>query len=104
MAQLIANFFYGVGAMLITNVTMTMLTEFVPKKSTTGVAVTNLVRNTLACVAAVIAEPLINAIGNGWLFTAACLLCLISGLSLVLMRKNREKWSEKMRSAISQMD
>jgi uncharacterized membrane protein len=33
------DFFYGFGGMILTNVTMTMLTEFTPKNSTIGVAV-----------------------------------------------------------------
>lgn len=90
--------------MLITNVTMTMLTEFTPKKSSTGVAVTNLLRNSLACVAAVIEEPLAHAMGSGWLFTAACLLCLLSGGSLIFMRRNRERWSEKMKTVAAEFD
>ncbi|RJE25040.1 Major Facilitator Superfamily [Aspergillus sclerotialis] len=104
IAPLIANFFFGFGCMLITNVTMTMLTEFTPKKSSTGVAVTNLLRNSLACVAAVIEEPLANVMGSGWLFTAACLLCLLSGGSLIFMRRNRERWSEKMKTVAAEFD
>jgi hypothetical protein len=66
------------------NVTMTMLTEFTPKRSTMGVAVNNLLRNSLSCVSAVIAQPLFDAIGTGWSFTAACLFCLLSGIPLIL--------------------
>jgi uncharacterized membrane protein len=81
---LIGNFFYGFAGMILTNVTMTMLTEFTPKRSTMGVAVNNLLRNSLSCVSAVIAQPLFDAIGTGWSFTAACLFCLLSGIPLIL--------------------
>lgn len=72
--------------MLVSNVMTTMLTEFVPKRSSTGVAVNNLLRNSLACVALVVADPLINAIGVGWLLTMAAFICWLSGLVLIPMR------------------
>ncbi|KGO76907.1 Major facilitator superfamily domain, general substrate transporter [Penicillium italicum] len=100
LIPLIGNFFYGFGGMILTNVTMTMLTEFTPKKSTIGVAVNNLMRNSLSCVSAVIAQPLFDAIGTGWSFTAACLFCLLSGIPLILLRMKREEWSQKMRATL----
>ena len=86
--------------MLISSVTTTVMTEFVPRKSSNGVAVTNLIRNSLGCGAAIIAEPLIKAIGNGWLFTIAFFICLFSGPILFLMKRNRERWSEKMKTVV----
>ncbi len=41
----IANFFFGVGSMLVFGAATTMLTEFMPKRSSSGVAVNNFVRN-----------------------------------------------------------
>lgn len=84
--QCLATFFYSFGMMLVSNVMTTMLTEFVPKRSSTGVAVNNLLRNSLACVALVVADPLINAIGVGWLLTMAAFICWLSGLVLIPMR------------------
>ncbi|KAJ5375430.1 hypothetical protein N7517_007436, partial [Penicillium concentricum] len=100
LVPLIGNFFYGFGAMILTNVTMTMLTELTPNNSTIGVAVNNLVRNGLSCVSAVIAQPLFDAIGTGWSFTAACLFCLLSGIPLILLRIKRDEWSRKMRATL----
>ncbi|KAL3436761.1 major facilitator superfamily domain-containing protein [Aspergillus tetrazonus] len=100
---LIGNFFYGFAGMILTNVTMTMLTEFTPKRSTMGVAVNNLLRNSLSCVSAVIAQPLFDAIGTGWSFTAACLFCLLSGIPLILLRIKREEWSARMKVALGNM-
>ena len=99
---MIANFFFGFGFMLISSVTTTVMTEFVPRKTTSGVAVTNLIRNSMGCGAAIVAQPLINAIGNGWLFTIAFFVCLLSAAIVILMKRNRERWTEKMRSAIDQ--
>ncbi|PKX96937.1 putative MFS transporter [Aspergillus novofumigatus IBT 16806] len=103
LVPLIGNFFYGLAGMILTNVTMTMLTEFTPKRSTTGVAVNNLMRNSLSCVSAVIAQPLFDAIGTGWSFTAACLFCLLSGIPLILLRIKRDEWSARMRVALGDM-
>ena len=44
---MIANFFYGVGSMLIFAMVTTMLTEFMPQKSSSGVALNNLIRELL---------------------------------------------------------
>ncbi|KAJ5804113.1 uncharacterized protein N7518_000416 [Penicillium psychrosexuale] len=102
LVPLLGNFFYGLGGMILTNVTMTMLTEFTPKNSTIGVAVNNLVRNSLSCVSAVIAQPLFNAIGTGWSFTAVCLFCLLSGVPLILLRIKRDEWSRQMKATLGE--
>ncbi|RMD41538.1 hypothetical protein DV735_g3559, partial [Chaetothyriales sp. CBS 134920] len=67
--QLIANFFYGLGSMLIFGAVTTMLTEFMPRKASSGVALNNLCRNLLSSTGSLVGAPLINSIGNGWLFT-----------------------------------
>jgi Mn2+/Fe2+ NRAMP family transporter len=87
--------------MLIFNVTTTMLTEFVPNRSSTGVALNNILRNTLACIACIIAEPLITAIGTGWLFTGMSTVCWCSSVVLILMKRNGERWSEDMARKLS---
>ncbi|KAJ5496625.1 Major facilitator superfamily domain general substrate transporter [Penicillium fimorum] len=43
----------------------TALTEFTPKKASSGVAVANFVRNILACTGAVVTQPMLDGIGNG---------------------------------------
>lgn len=92
-----ANFFFGVGSMLIFGMATTMLTEFMPKKSSAGVALNNFVRNILSCVGSVVASPLIQAIGNGWLFTilgiAAFVICIIS---IMTMKKMGPRWRQAM--------
>lgn len=89
--------------MLASNVMTTMLTEFVPKRSSTGVAVNNLLRNTLACVALVVADPLIKAIGTGWLTTIAAIICWIGSLALVPMIYKADKWSKEMAEKLSKV-
>jgi hypothetical protein len=48
----IANFFFGLGNTLIFNMETTMLTEFVPKRPSSGVTLNKFLRNSLSCIAA----------------------------------------------------
>lgn len=98
----ISNFFFGVGSMVVFGLSTTMLTEFMPKRSSSGVAVNNFIRNIFSCVGGIIAQPLIAAIGLGWLFTGLAVICWISAFSVVwAMRKYGPKWrilmDEKLR-------
>ena len=43
-----------------------MLTEILPGRASNGVALNNLMRNVLSCIAAIVTEPLIQAIGVHW--------------------------------------
>jgi hypothetical protein len=81
---------------MISNAMTTMLTEFVPKRSSSGVAVTNLLRNSLACGAVVVAEPLMASIGNGWLFTGVSVICWASGIVIIVLKRNAGRWSKVM--------
>ena len=56
-----------------------MLTEFMPRKASHGIALNNFVRNVLSCVATIVAEPLMVAIGDGWLFTGLGVICITWG-------------------------
>ncbi|XMA13158.1 hypothetical protein WAI453_005949 [Rhynchosporium graminicola] len=97
IVPMIANFFFGVGSMIIFGVVTTMLTEFMPERSSSGVAVNNFVRNIFSCVGGVVAEPLIKAIGDGWLFTGLGIICWISAFGVVFsMRRFGPKWRVTM--------
>ncbi|KAJ6014552.1 hypothetical protein N7540_009143 [Penicillium herquei] len=96
LAPMIANFFFGIGSMLIFSMVTTMLTEFMPKKSSSGVALNNFVRNIFSCVGSFITAPIINAIGNGWLFTILGLLGFASASVIFLMKKYGPRWRLKM--------
>lgn len=75
----------------------TMLTEFMPRCASSGIAINNFVRNIFSFAGALAAEPIINAIGNGWLFTILGLWSLISGLAVIwTMRTQGDKWRQKM--------
>lgn len=83
---MIANFFFGIGSMLIFSMSTTMLTEFMPKKSSSGVALNNFVRNIFSCIGSFVAAPILSGIGNGWLFTILGLVCFASSGVLWIMR------------------
>ena len=86
LVPLIANFFFGVGSMLIFAMGTTMLTEFMPKRASAGVAANNFVRNIFSCTGAIVAQPLISTIGNGWLFTGVGVIAVASSIVIWAMR------------------
>ncbi|KAI0554481.1 major facilitator superfamily domain-containing protein [Xylaria curta] len=93
----VANFFFGVGSMLVFSMATTMLTEFMPKRASSGVALNNFVRNILSATGAVVGQPLIEAIGFGWLTTAVALIAFITAsTSLLLLRCNSQRWRKSM--------
>lgn len=83
--------------MLIFALTTTQLTEFMPKRASNGIAINNFVRNLCSFTGAVVAEPVINAIGNGWIFTILGLWSLVSGVAVIVAMKIKgEQWREAM--------
>lgn len=97
LAAVIPNFFFGVGSMLVFGAVTTMLTEFMPKRSSSGVALNNFVRNIFSCVGIIVTQPLINAIGVGWLCTMLALFSLISGnLCIFLLSRYASRWRKAM--------
>ncbi|PLN84056.1 MFS general substrate transporter [Aspergillus taichungensis] len=96
LAPMVANVFFGVGSMLIFSMVTTMLTEFMPKKSSAGVALNNFMRNIFSCVGSLVTAPIIDAIGNGWLFTILGLLAFASSSVLFVMRIYGPRWRKSM--------
>ncbi|EPS33330.1 hypothetical protein PDE_08292 [Penicillium oxalicum 114-2] len=96
LVPMIANFFFGIGSMIIFSMVTTMLTEFMPKKSSEGVALNNFVRNIFSCVGSLVTAPILDGIGNGWLFTILGLVGFASGSVIFLMRKFGPRWRKTM--------
>ncbi|KAI6456043.1 hypothetical protein MCOR17_008420 [Pyricularia oryzae] len=93
----VASFLFGLSSMLIFSAATTMLTEFMPSKSSSGIAVNNFVRNIFSCVGTIVTQPLIDAMGIGWLCTMIGLLALILGLgSVYSLKKFGPKWRKEM--------
>ena len=82
--------------MLIFAMVTTMLTEFMPKKASSGVAVNNFVRNIFSCVGGIVAQPLMDAIGNGWLFTGLGVIAAASSIVVWAMRHLGPRWRTSM--------
>ncbi|OLN85872.1 MFS antiporter QDR3-like protein 4 [Colletotrichum chlorophyti] len=98
----IGLFTFGASSMLVFGAATTMLTEFLPKRSSGGVAVNNFVRNIFSCIGAVAAQPIINAIGNGWLFTILGIFTWISGYICVwVLKKKSPVWRKSMDKALN---
>ncbi|KAL7271505.1 hypothetical protein RUND412_005735 [Rhizina undulata] len=92
VGAMFATFTFGFGSMLIFSMATTMLTEFVPGRSSSMVAVNNFMRNIFSCIGGVVAEPIINSIGNGWLFTIMGCLGLLSMSVLWVMHQYGPRW------------
>ncbi|EXJ95783.1 hypothetical protein A1O1_00907 [Capronia coronata CBS 617.96] len=101
LAPMFANFFYGVGSMLIFAMATTMLTEFMPRRSSSGVALNNFCRNIFSCVGSIVGAPLIASIGNGWLFTILGLWAFSSATVIWAMKRYGPRWREKLNRELS---
>jgi len=83
--------------MLIFALVNTMLTEFMPRRAASGIALNNFLRNIFSFTGAVVAEPLLGAIGNGWLMTILGIWSLVTGCAaLYAMRRWGERWRGAM--------
>lgn len=88
-----ANFFFGIGSMIIFGLITTMLTEFMPGKASHGIALNNFCRNILSCIGTLVASPIIDWCGDGWLFTFLGIWCLLSGIGTIwTMKHYGERW------------
>ncbi|KKK20329.1 putative MFS multidrug resistance transporter [Aspergillus rambellii] len=96
LAPMVANFFFGIGSMLIFSMVTTMLTEFMPEKSSEGVALNNFMRNIFSCVGSFVTAPIIEAIGNGWLFTILGLVAFASSSAIFVMKVYGPRWRQSM--------
>lgn len=78
-----------------------MLTEFMPKRSSSGVAVNNFVRNIFSCIGGIITAPVIHAIGNGWTFTIVGLIAIGSSPVIWAMRRFGPRWRASMEETVN---
>jgi multidrug resistance protein len=98
---MVANFFFGVGSMLIFALVNTMLTEFMPKRAASGIALNNFVRNIFSFTGAVVADPAMKGVGNGWLMTILGIWSLVTGCAaLWAMRTWGSRWRGRMVEAL----
>lgn len=89
---------------LLQSAATTMLTEFVQRRSSSGVAVNNFVRNILSCIGGVVTAPWVGAMNTGWVFTIIGLFCLFAGyLGIWTLRRNAPRWRREMDEALKDM-
>lgn len=94
---MVAGLVYGVFGMLLFGAVTTVLTEFTPKRSSSGIALNNFVRNILSCIATVVTQPIIDAMGTGWMCTMVGLFALVTTLgALIALKTQGQKWRVAM--------
>jgi len=89
----IGTFFFGFGMMIVFATVTTYLVDAVPGRSSSAVAMNNLIRNTVAAIGTVIGKPLIEALGNGMLFSILAGICLASSACIWAIMKVRCSWN-----------
>ncbi|PQK10292.1 hypothetical protein BB8028_0002g06160 [Beauveria bassiana] len=95
VAPMFANFVFGLSTMLIFSLAVTMLTEFIPRKPSSGVAVANFLRNIFSCASILLGDPLLRIEGDGWMFTGLAILAS-SGIGVVWWMRNKGAiWREQ---------
>ncbi|EFX03818.1 major facilitator superfamily transporter multidrug resistance [Grosmannia clavigera kw1407] len=104
VAPAVANFIFGFGSMLVFGVVTTMLTEFMPRRSSGGIALNNFLRNIFSCVGVIVAQPLIDAMGYGWLCTMVALLSWVIGNACIwALRRYSQKWRVEMDAKLNKL-
>lgn len=78
-----------------------MLTEFMPGRSASGVAIINLCRNILSCAVSVATNPWVDAIGTGWVMMIVGIWLSLLVVVMVLMYKCGPRWRTEMNDAMS---
>lgn len=92
---MIASFLYGISSMTVFGTCMTYLIDTLPGRGSSGVAVNNLCRMTMAAVATFIAQPMQDsAMGFGWMYTFWGLLGLLFIVFPLAIKKWGTKWRE----------
>ena len=95
LRQMIGGLLFGASSMILFGLVTTMVMEFLPNKPASGVALNSMGRNLFACVGFAIAQPPVNVMGNGWLFTAAGIVMLMTGfLAVGGLRRYGAGWRE----------
>jgi multidrug resistance protein len=94
---MVASVCYGVFGMILYGAVTTVLTEFTPRRASSGIALNNFVRNILSCIAAVVTQPLIDAMGTGWMCTMIGLFALVTTVAtLIALKTQGPKWRVTM--------
>lgn len=94
VVPLVGTAIFGFASMLIIGATSTCLVDTLPGRGATGIALNNLIRQTLAAIATFVVDPLLLAIGAGVLFSILSGIIVISSFSLYYLKKHAEYYRE----------
>lgn len=94
VTPLIGTALFGFASMLVIGATVTYLVDTLPGKGATGVALNNLIRQTIAAIATFVVEPLLRAIGPGILFSILMGIITLAALTLVVLKRNGAYYRE----------
>ena len=71
-----------------------MVTEYVPRRSASMVALNSFGRNIFAAVGGATTQPLLSALGSGWVYTGVSLIFAANALAIFTIRKKGRKWRQ----------
>ncbi|CUM47363.1 unnamed protein product [Debaryomyces tyrocola] len=94
VTPLIGTALFGFASMLVIGATVTYLVDTLPGKGATGVALNNLIRQTIAAIATFVVEPLLRAIGPGILFSILMGIMTVAAFTLVVLKRNGAYYRE----------
>lgn len=94
VTPLIGTSLFGYASMMTIGVTVSYLVDSLPGRGATGVALNNLIRQTLAAVATFVTEPMLKGMGTGWAFTMLAFIIIFSSGSLIILKIKGDHWRE----------
>lgn len=94
MIPLVATFFFGLSSMVVMGTAATYLVDALPGRGSSGIAINNFVRFSLAAISTFINAPMAKGMGYGWMYT---FLAILAGVSSVLIFAIKI-WGTKWRS------
>ncbi|QLG71844.1 hypothetical protein HG535_0C01930 [Zygotorulaspora mrakii] len=94
VTPLIGTALFGYASMMIIGATVSYIVDSLPGRGATGVALNNLIRQTLAAVAIFVTEPMLTGMGTGWAFTMLTFIIMAASGVLIFLKKNGEYWRE----------
>lgn len=97
---IIALFVLGTATIWIYSSTLAFIVDSNPGRSSSAVACNSLARGTLACIASLIAEPLIRKITGKFFYTGFAIILTVALVFLTIVEKRGKTWREEEEAAL----
>lgn len=81
---------------MILGLATTVLVELIPPQASNLMALNSVGRNAFAAVGGSVAQPLMDAVGPGWLFTGLGVFAMLNVGLMVWMKSRAVKWREQL--------